>query len=252
MTPLPIFLLCGNAGVGKDTTAQSMVRAFKTRSIHQNIDHGIKVMVTAQADDIKFLAQDIFDFSTAQLWGPSENRNAPDTRYQDPLQFEAAYYRLLKTKTNVCHRLFGEDIVSGSRLETWFYDTRHHAKSTGALTPRHVLQTLGTEWGRSIDPGVWVNAALARAEQAIDRGDAGAVIITDGRFRNEILAVKRRGGVVLKIEREGTQVGTHQSEAELGTVPSWFFDDEIHNNGSIKALDTTVDSIVDSFCRGKL
>jgi HNH endonuclease len=60
--------ICGVAGAGKDTAADVLVREFGF----------VKV---ALADPIKRMTRDAFDFSEAQLWGPSDKRNEPDHRY---------------------------------------------------------------------------------------------------------------------------------------------------------------------------
>lgn len=66
----------------------------------------------------------------------------------------------------------------------------------GGRTPRHAMQTLGTEWGRKlIHPDLWVTTEM----------DASApfdcVVFDDVRFPNEVAAIKTAGGQVVKIER---------------------------------------------------
>lgn len=75
-------------------------------------------------------------------------------------------------------------------------------------TPRHALQTLGTQWGRqSIDPDLWVNAefcAMANAQ--------GPFVFSDVRFPNEVDAIRKAAGVVIYIDRPGVERGAHESE----------------------------------------
>jgi hypothetical protein len=65
-------------------------------------------------------------------------------------------------------------------------------------------------------------------------------VFTDGRFRNEVLGVKRAGGVVLRIDRPIVQDGfsdaakLHASETEQSTIPAWWFDDVVKNDGSLE------------------
>ncbi len=56
-----IIGICGNAGVGKDTTADFLV---KTNGF-------VKVSL---ADPMKRICQAVYGFSNEQLWGPSEKR----------------------------------------------------------------------------------------------------------------------------------------------------------------------------------
>lgn len=52
-------------------------------------------------------------------------------------------------------------------------------------TPRSLMQTLGTEWGReAVDLGFWVDLAMAKAIDILKAG--GRVVIDDTRFKNEI------------------------------------------------------------------
>lgn len=62
------------------------------------------------------------------------------------------------------------------------------------LTARRALQTLGTEWGRSCHPDVWVR-------YAIRRGRGTNTIFDDVRFPNEALAILAAGGLVFYVDR---------------------------------------------------
>lgn len=56
------------------------------------------------------------------------------------------------------------------------------------VTPRHAMQTLGTEWGRvQIDAGLWRRQAMTRAKGILVAG--GRVVIDDVRFLNEFAAI---------------------------------------------------------------
>jgi hypothetical protein len=87
---------------------------------------------------------------------------------------------------------------------------------------RQLLQRLGTEGGRkNLGENVWVDAAL-------DRFVPEKTVITDVRFKNEAAAVRQRGGIVVRIEREGVgPVNNHPSE--LDVVDD--YDVLIYNNG---------------------
>lgn len=66
------------------------------------------------------------------------------------------------------------------------------------ITPRWVLQVMGTEIGRDFfGPEIWVS----NLEQRIDQLNAERVVIPDVRFPNEIEMIKRKGGVVVEIVR---------------------------------------------------
>lgn len=63
--------LCGSAGVGKDTTADRLVRKWGFQKL-------------SLADPMKEMVKEIYGFSDYQLWGPSGARNEPDSRYKRP------------------------------------------------------------------------------------------------------------------------------------------------------------------------
>ena len=83
-------------------------------------------------------------------------------------------------------------------------------------TPRHAMQTLGTEWGRDcMHVGLWVDAwsqrVLLMAERGLD------VVVDDCRFPNEADAVRKLGGKIVEITGRGKGIGkAHQSEAGVG------------------------------------
>lgn len=122
------------------------------------------------------------------------------------------------------------------------------------LTPRKLLQLLGTECGRQIiHPNIWCNALFAdyKAKQEfIGKTNDGHEewtddifpnwIITDCRFPNEAKAIKDRGGVVIRVNRDyqnplmpDTAIPEHPSETALD---DYEFDYVIENDGSIEDL----------------
>lgn len=86
---------------------------------------------------------------------------------------------------------------------SWLYDR----------TPRSLLKSLGTEWGRTyVGPDIWINVVLKRARSDGSR----RVVIDDIRFDNEARAVKEAGGHLLYIHFPGrTYSWEHPSECGL-------------------------------------
>lgn len=87
-----------------------------------------------------------------------------------------------------------------------------HPAWSGRST-RHVMQTLGTEWGReTIDPNLWTNAWRLSAERA-----ENSIVVDDCRFTNEAAAIRAAGGFVVRISRPGQTVietSAHASERQ--------------------------------------
>lgn len=101
-------------------------------------------------------------------------------------------------------------------------------------SPRVLMQTLGTEWGRDmVDPEMWLKVAHQAVRRARQDGAPG-VVIPDIRFDNEAAFVKTFGGEVFKVVRESAApVSAHVSEA--GVAP-WLIDGVVDNNGPLSAL----------------
>ena len=95
----------------------------------------------------------------------------------------------------------------------------------GGMTPRYLMQTLGTEWGRqAVNENFWVDLAAVKVERALGNTRHGNVdilplkfVFDDVRFGNEAEMIRRYGGVIVRIERpDATQdpaISGHASEA---------------------------------------
>jgi len=98
------------------------------------------------------------------------------------------------------------------------------------LTPRLILQILGTECGRDlIHENIWVNATLGK----INYNDN--IIITDCRFPNEVYGIKKRNGILVRVVRPSKiSTSTHPSETSLNDFKDW--DYTIINDGNLEDL----------------
>lgn len=145
-------------------------------------------------------------------------------------------------------------------------DYRYNLCNDHYLTPRLVLQHIGTEGGRAIDSDVWIRYAIRTAARLLEdpdlsytqrdglelnpeaRGDTKAVVIPDCRFINEIRHIKSAGGKLLRVVRPGAGLagafGSHQSEAEMSEIPDIVFDEVINNVGTLDDLKKRVDDFV--------
>lgn len=95
-------------------------------------------------------------------------------------------------------------------------------------TPRHAMQTLGTEWGREcIDQDFWV--ALARRRIALAMAAGLNVVVDDVRFENEADAIRELGGMVIGLNR-GEGAGLHVSESGIKADLTY------ENSGSVAEL----------------
>lgn len=84
----------------------------------------------------------------------------------------------------------------------------------GKVTPRVMMQTLGTEWGRRLAPNLWLCVWRNELDDS-----AHTVCVPDVRFDNEAELIRSLGGVIIHVQRKPTAdmlaVPAHASEAGI-------------------------------------
>lgn len=148
-----IFGICGEAGHGKDLVSDWLCGRLNLIRI-------------SFSDPMKRLVQQTFGFADEVLWGPSENRNRP-VSYKN---FEAAG-RLPRAAERLAEEFFPNDEEKRFRctnaIHRWFVDL---VQSGDLHTPRVILQTLGTECGRTFDVSMWWRDVHEQKIPAIELG----------------------------------------------------------------------------------
>lgn len=100
-------------------------------------------------------------------------------------------------------------------------------------SPRQLMQTLGTEWGRNqVHPELWVMLTEQKVKNAVEFNLP--LVISDVRFYNEANMILKHGGELWFVSRNTSeQVNPHSSEtADWGRWPL----KTIENNGSLEEL----------------
>lgn len=242
--------ITGLAGSGKDTAA-----AY----IESVCDRSYNIEYYSFAKPLKDLVKHVFGFSNEQLYGPSKMRNTADHRLSMPtfrtpvigglltrmmrslrgaavLENRAdARIRFITSARGWLDDVLPPEVKSDlkrygeaySLLELWMEDVLEQ----DVVTPRYALQTLGTEYGRSIDPLIWVKYVirqvrefdLAERRSEYGRPDDHIHVVTDVRFINEAEGVLAAGGEVWKVDRRGVQplkagIQSHRSETEMDSA----------------------------------
>jgi hypothetical protein len=134
-------------------------------------------------------------------------------------------------------QMYGSEEVKEAVLPRW------------GLSPRQILQRLGTDVARSIHPDTWIRATLdniVQVDRPFKRLHDGKFstysaecrpslwIITDVRFPNEADAIRAAGGFVVKVIRPGiSSVDEHPSETQVDHVAA---DYTIMNEGTLDEL----------------
>lgn len=227
------------AGAGKDTVANILL-------VRRH------VVTIAFADAFKRIVKDVYDFSYEQLWGPSHLREIPDRRY-------------LRMKAGALGTMGGlpnppEDVY---------------------LTPRFSLLTFGSAAGRACCDTTWTDYGIDVAEQLMNNQNHKVYIdylgvidpdlastyteteddleqledeiaaypeevehvgFSDTRFYNEVEAIRRRGGKIVRVKRNFPGVfndgfdNKHESETQVASFDDDEFDYVLENNASLDVL----------------
>ena len=110
------------------------------------------------------------------------------------------------------------------------------------VSARHMMQTLGTEWGRALHPDWWVRIAARHLGLPLapvhDR-----IVLSDVRFGNEAQMIRSHGGSIVRVQRDTLAVRAHVSETTLAGIEA---DHLIDNTGSIARLHGHTDDLLDS------
>lgn len=106
---------------------------------------------------------------------------------------------------------------------------------------RRMLQEWGTELRRNEQPGYWVARWTIKVHQLKEKNIS--VVTPDVRFNDEAAAIRRAGGIVLRVERPGLSIGDHASETEADSL---VFDHVIQNDGTLDDLARRVDAYLAS------
>lgn len=121
-------------------------------------------------------------------------------------------------------------LVAGFRVSKSYFTDRNLKEipipELCGKSPRQLMQTLGTEWGRNyIDCDVWVKIADRKIDYLRKLAAAGnayieGIVATDVRFRNEYDYIRSQGGTIWHIHRPNNphEINTTHTSAKLMDV----------------------------------
>ena len=149
-------------------------------------------------------------------------------------------HALADVMKEACRVIFGWTDV---RL---YGDLKDNIDPEYGISPRHALQSLGTEWGQhklseydsfaeTTGRTLWVKSLLRRV-----RGDT---VISDVRFPHEVDAIRARGGIIIMVKREYPVDLSHESERAVILIQP---DYTIHNYGTLADLEFQTCELFDS------
>lgn len=141
----------------------------------------------------------------------------------------------------VCAALFGwteKQLFGPSHL-------RNEVDPRWGFSPRKALQFIGTEVARGLHEDVWVRALLDTLSLP---GAPRYVVVSDVRFQNEVDALRKAGGKIVKISgRGGLQDAAAHASERVDALTG--IDFQIDNSSSVDALTQAADALVEEVLR---
>jgi len=169
----------------------------------------------AFADSIKRILMEVYGFTYTQLWGPSEERGKIDPRYGKAVR---EFIQGFGDK--------GRELC----LSTWINKTVNIIEKVHNTTGWTYIDHLGLQENYDYD------------------FDSKSIIISDGRYLNELEALKKINAKLIRIIRPENnllgKLGGHSSETDQNEIPNSYFDEIIINNGSLEDLYLKIDNIL--------
>jgi hypothetical protein len=221
-----LITINGEADNGKDFVADWLCERFNLVKI-------------GLADPIKRFLRHLFGFPVENLWGPSSVRN--EEIDATPLWRTALsqLHTMHEFTVAIIPQSYGLDLRAQAflGLQNWFTQLRKSYPEK--LSARVALQTLGTEWGRTMHPDIWINYLFDKQLMHLAKGYVytptggiqehlgpqevkDGICIPDQRFQNELDAAIGKGAYTIRVrrlsrhreKRSNVGISGHVSETE--------------------------------------
>lgn len=111
-------------------------------------------------------------------------------------------------------------------------------------SPRQILQLVGTEWYRTIDPNYWIDSLEKEITSQPYFKFSKGITISDVRFPNEVEFIKMNGGISININRPFGDIIESSSHISENALKDWKFDFYIENDKDVIHLYQLIDSIM--------
>lgn len=228
-----ILGISGRKQSGKSTTGNFILSLYLSK-----LQFSDKIYID---DDGQPVVSDILGNSAYS--GVFDFNNLPqddDTRYLvSKLNSQIKIYNFADIlKTDICINILGltkEQCYGSDDKKNELTDMFWEGKQ---LSCRDVMQIVGTDIFRKLDPNVWVRSTISK----IMKESPELAIVTDCRFPNEIEAIKNAGGKVLRLTRNPFN-SDHISECVLDKDRyDWSNFDFIIDNDKMSLYDQLVET----------
>ncbi len=182
-----------------------------------------------------------------------QKRQGKDTfanMLQDSLNARGKYTRVLAFADplyEICAKMYGH---AGFLAKCRYDSDAGHLKETplnpplyGQISPRDILLRIGEKL-REFDHLIWVNYALSYDSKDV------VTIITDVRHPNEVEAIQKAGGKLVKIVRPSMPVNPKPDDID-GFLVGWDgWDYTINNDGDLTQLKVDAIAFANEVTRG--
>ena len=149
----------------------------------------------AFANSLKQTCMSLFDLTYEQCYGSDESKNTPS-----------------KIKWSNMYKLMSVKDINALKKENK-YDPEKN------MSAREVLQYFGTNVCRVLYDNIWIDRVFTQISQEAPK----LAIVTDCRYKNEVMTAKENGAMIVKLDKKKFEDG-HSSENDLDDLPPETFD----------------------------
>lgn len=201
-----IIGFAGGAQVGKDTVANFAERFLDLRLLSYDR--------RAFADQLKQYCVDVLGLNPKELWGTDEDKNK-FTKYE---------WDKLPISIRIRHQQY--------KFLRWI------KPRSGLMTNRDILNIVGTDIHRHyFGDNIWIDALFNK-----DFSQKNCLIITDIRTLEEVEAVQKRGGIIVKLLRNNKRPIEHEIQKRL--LDWQGYDYCYQNDGTLKELQKFIGEVL--------
>lgn len=233
-----ILAFSGKLGSGK-TSSSNFLHSLAFMYVLKVTEHayvsenGKLVVKTAEGDynevNLQSKHPEVVDYLTRQVWPFIKNYSCADPLKRIAIDVlgldEQLVYGSQDDKATPTYLLW-------ENMPSKFSETKL-ANKKGPMTIREVLEYVGTQIFRKMSPNCWSDALI----RTINKENPAFAIIDDVRFANEVEAIQKAGGKVIRLTltTEEAANNTHISNVELDNFERF---DKIIDNQNMPMDDT--------------
>jgi len=155
--------------------------------------------------------------------------------------------KILVDKYNYKKMAFADNLKEACRIifglsdEQLYGDMKETNDEFWKTSPRNLFQYIGTDMFRNmigkimphVGNDIWIKSLEKNIIDSIN--NSNNIVITDVRFPNEAMMIKKHGGIIIKIVRpDANNIDNHISECLIDDIK---YDIKIINDNDVKYLD---------------